>query len=111
MVEEVCHGNWFTENSVVYLPYAIDALKTGVGQHLGWNELMQQWIFCLPVTAKSLESRKMRLVLPASWSGERGSTGCQPNWGKQGQASVPQAKPDTPLSMKLMMVNITESIR
>ena len=38
-----CHGNWLTENSVVYLPQAIDALKTGMGQHLGWNELMQQY--------------------------------------------------------------------
>ena len=42
----------------------------------------------------------MRLVLAASWSEERGSSGRQPNWGKQRQASVPQAKPDTPLSIK-----------
>ena len=39
----------------------------------------------------------MRVVLPASWLEERGSSGRQPNWGKQRQASVPQAKPDTPL--------------
>ena len=30
---------------------------------------------------------------------------------KLGQASAPQANPDTPLSIKLMMVNVTESIR
>ena len=71
---------------------------------------MQQYIFCLPLTSKSLESRKMRLVLPASWSEERGSTGRQPNWGKQGQASAPQAKPDTPLSIKLMIVNVKPNL-
>ena len=37
----------------------------------------------------------MRVVLPASWLEERGSSGRQPNWGKRRQASVPQAKPDT----------------
>ena len=49
----------------------------------------------------------MRVVLPVSWSEGRGSSGCQPNnWGKQRQASVPQAKPDSPLSIKLMIAKV-----
>ena len=49
----------------------------------------------------------MRVVFPVSMSEGRGSSGCQPdNWCKQRQASVPQAKPDSPLSIKLMIVKV-----